>query len=101
MVCNMTRSNARQIKNILTTPAEVVWLSVRYVEHPEVEGILEELETKYKFEGDVYLSSYDKEDPGALQLEHVVDGYVVDPKVTFSMKMELIFRIFLRMSGRD
>lgn len=79
----------------------MIWLSVRYVEEPEAERILEELESKYKFEGDVYLLSYDKEDPGSLKLEHIVDGYVVDPKVTWSMKIELIFRIFQRMSGRE
>lgn len=84
----------------LTQPATVVSCSMRHVEHPEAEGILEELESKYKFKGNIFLFSYDKEDPGTLQLEHTIDGYVVDPKVTWSMRNELIFRIFLRMSER-
>jgi len=73
---------------------------VRYLEQPEVESILEELEEKYKLDGQVYIAHYDKKNPNALELEHLIDDFAVDPKVSWKLRSELIFRIFTRMSIR-
>lgn len=77
---------------------------MRNVEWPEVELLLESIADNYKSKKlldpiiDLTLVKYDPKNPSKLEVEAVCDGYVVDPKVIWNLKNELIYKIFTSMS---